>query len=285
MYRLVQFLKKYYTVFLFVLLELIAISYYMSSTSYAKAVMRASSVKMTSGVHGAFASVGDYFGLRRENKILLERLSEVQGELYKIRSAVTDTIGLSAINAPYVFTTAKVISNSIARQDNFFVINKGLRDGVEENMAVLSSNGSVAGFVNKCSDKYAVCVSVLNRDFKIGGQLKHSEYFGSVYWDGTNSRMMTLVDVPRYADVKVGDTLVSAYSLRFPPDTFIGTVASFKESKEGNYYEIKIRLGAPMTALSDVVLVKYDDYAELDALGGGKFADSMAVNVKTDIVK
>lgn len=285
MYRLVRFLKKYYIVFLFLLLEIGAISYYTSSTSYTRAAMRASSVRIIGGVQGTFSSVGNYFGLRRENKILLGRLSELQGEIYRLRSVVTDTAALSAARNPYYFTTAKVVSNSIARQDNFFVIDKGLRDGLEENMAVLSSDGSVAGFVSKCSEQYAVCVSALNRDFKIGGQFKNSEYFGSVYWDGTDARMMTLVDVPRYAQVKVGDTLVSAYSLRFPPNTFIGTVSSFKASREGNYYEIKVRLGARMSALSDVILVKYNDYAELDALAGGKFADSTAVNVNTDAVK
>lgn len=282
MYKLVQFLKKYYIVFLFLLLEMGTISYYASSTSYTRAALRASSGVVVGGAQGVFTSIGDYFGLKRENQILLDRLSAAQTELYKLRSAV-DTVAVSGSTPPYYFTTAKVISNSIARQDNFFVINKGLRDGVEENMAVLSSGGSVAGFVSKCSDKYSVCVSVLNRDFKIGGQFKGSEYFGSVYWDGTDARMMTLVDVPRYAKVKVGDTLLSAYSLRFPPNTFIGTVASFKEAKEGNYYEVKVRLGARMSALSDVILIKYDDYEELDALAGGKFSDSAAVDIKTDI--
>jgi rod shape-determining protein MreC len=174
----------------------------------------------------------------------------------------------------YLFGTAKVVSNSIARQDNFFVIDKGTADGIEENMAVLSPEGAVAGYVRRHSDHYAVCMSVLNGSFSIGGRLKGSEYFGSVYWDGTDPREMTMVDIPRYADVKRGDSVLSAYSLRFPPDCFIGTVASVSESPDGIYHVIKIRLGAKMNALSDVLLVKYTDYEELETLAGEHFSDA-----------
>ena len=151
---------------------------------------------------------------------------------------------------------------------------KGTADGIEENMAVLSPEGAVAGYVRRHSDHYAVCMSVLNGSFSIGGRLKGSEYFGSVYWDGTDPREMTMVDIPRYADVKRGDTVLSAYSLRFPPDCFIGTVASVSESPDGIYHVIKIRLGAKMNALSNVLLVKYTDYEELETLAGEHFSDA-----------
>lgn len=289
MRRLVQFFKKYYIILLFVLLEAGAISYYSDSTSYSRATLLATSNKITGGIRKSFASVGDYFTLRRDNRILLERLATTESELTaikgyiastapaidtaRLRAALDSTQVLSVVEK-YLFSTAKVISNSIARQDNFFIIDKGLRDGVEENMAVVSSDGSVAGYVRRCSDKYAVCMSVLNRDFRIGGKLKNSEYFGSIYWDGTNYREMVMSDVPRYASVSKGDTLLSVYSSRFPPDLFIGTVASVNESEDGTYHIIKIRLGAHMNALSDVLLVKYSDYAELDTLAGEHFPDS-----------
>ena len=272
MYRLVQFFKKYSSVLLFIILEAGAIGYYASSTSYTRATLLASSNKVTAGIHGIFSSIGDYFTLGRENRMLMERLAETE-TLLSALSTARDTATIPVAEPAYYYSTATVISNSIARQDNFFVINKGTRDGVEENMAILSADGSVAGYVRKCSDKFAVCMSALNRDFRIGGQLKGSEYFGSVYWDGTDAREMTMEDSPTYADVSVGDTLLSAYSSRVPPDTFIGTVSSVKESEDGTYYILRIRLGARMNALGNVLLVKYTDYEELETLAGEYFAD------------
>ena len=47
-------------------------------------------------------------------------------------------------------------------------------------------------------------MSVLNGSFSIGGRLKGSEYFGSVYWDGTDPREMTMVDIPPLRGCQTG---------------------------------------------------------------------------------
>lgn len=275
MYRLILFFRKYYAVLLFILLEAGAISYYAHATSYTRATLLAASNRATAGLHEGFASVGDYFTLRRDNLRLLDRIAELESRQADMLPAA-DSLAIDSLTAssPYFYTTARVISNSIARQENFFIIDKGLRDGIEENMGVLTPDGAVAGYVRQCSDKYTVCVSVLNRAFSIGGRFLHNEYFGSVGWDGTDPRFVTLTDIPRYAEVAVGDTVVSAYSLRFPADRFIGTVAGISSSEDGTTHVIRLRLGARMHALSHVVLVRFADYDELDQLAGSYFTDT-----------
>ena len=203
------------------------------ATSYSRATLLAATTRATAGLHKLFASTGDYFSLRRDNLRLLEQIARL--ETQQAARPVADSVTVDSLTAasPYYFTTARIISNSIARQENFFVIDKGSLEGVEENMGVLTPDGAVAGYVRQCSDRYAVCVSVLNRAFTIGGRFLHNEYFGSVGWDGTDARFVTLTDIPRYAEVSVGDTVVSAYSLRFPPDRFIGTVAGVEASEDG----------------------------------------------------
>lgn len=277
MYRLAEFIKRYYTVFLFIVLETAAIAFYARSTSYTRATLLMTANKATHGISSALASVADYFSLGRDNRMLLERLATMETRLAAAQEALAaadSTVTTDVWEQKYTYIPARVVSNSIARQDNFFVIDRGLRGGVEENMAVLSANGAVAGYVRDCSDNYAVCMSVLNSNFSIGGRLQGSDYFGSVQWDGTDPRQMTLLDIPRYAPVEVGDSVLSAYSLRFPPDCFIGTVASMKESEDGTAYILKIKLGARMNALSNVLLVKFSDYEELDLLSGEYFNDA-----------
>lgn len=277
MYRLAKFIKRYSTLFLFIVLEAAAIGFYAHATSYTRATLLRTASQVTGGVSSLLTSAGRYLSLGRDNRVLLERLAGVETELSAARAALyaADSVGVDAsYEQKYSYTPARVISNSIARQDNFFVIDKGTRDGIEENMAVLSANGSVAGYVRSCSDRYAVCMSILNRGFSIGGRLQGSDYFGSVQWDGTDPRVMTMLDIPRYAPVAVGDSVLSAYSLRFPSDCFIGTVASVKESDDGTAYILKIATGARMNALSDVILVKFSDYDELNTLAGEYFNDA-----------
>lgn len=274
MYRLVRFFKRYYAVFLFVLLEAGAISYYANSTSYTRATLARRRRTGDRGNRGLLRLGGRLLFAAAAKTPCCSNASPKPRPDYMPPYPQAIHWAARTDGMKYLFGTAKVVSNSIARQDNFFVIDKGTADGIEENMAVLSPEGAVAGYVRRHSDHYAVCMSVLNGSFSIGGRLKGSEYFGSVYWDGTDPREMTMVDIPRYADVKRGDSVLSAYSLRFPPDCFIGTVASVSESPDGIYHVIKIRLGAKMNALSDVLLVKYTDYEELETLAGEHFSDA-----------
>ena len=271
MYKLIQFLKRYYVLFIFIVLEAMAINYYASSTSYSRAKLISASNNIMGAVHSVFAWVGDYFTLSRDNKLLIERLAAAENELavYKAAEVVVPDHEASQ----YYYTTAKIISNSIARQDNFIIINKGTRHGIQEDMTILSVDGSVVGYVQKCSDNYSVCVSILNSKFSVGGKLKGKEYFGSVVWDGVSPRSVTLKDIPRYAPVQVGDTVQTIHSDRFPPDSFIGVVTSFEEAEDGVDYDVKVRPGVSMTSLSDVMVIYYKGTQELNELGGEYFID------------
>ncbi len=265
MLRLVGFLKRYYVVFLFVVLEGIAVNYYVNSTGYTRAAMLNASGRITHGIDGFFTSIGDYFRLRRQNEVLAGELAEALDRLDRYKTAEGLLSAEHAENT-YFYSTAGVVSNSVNRQRNYFIIDRGSLDGVEDNMAVLSTSGAVAGYVQSCSPNYAVCMSVLNLDFRIGGRLKEKDYFGSIYWDGVSPRYATLSDIPRYAPVAKGDTILSAYSLRFPQDSYIGVVDDYELSDDGTYFKIKIRLGVDMYSLSDVMLIKYSDSEEVEQL-------------------
>ena len=81
MYKLVQFFRKYYPIFLFVLLEVLAINFYAGSTSHTRATLVATTGKVTGWIYSVASSVGDYFSLRRDNKVLLERLAAAENRV------------------------------------------------------------------------------------------------------------------------------------------------------------------------------------------------------------
>ena len=206
-----------------------------------------------------------------ENRRMLENLVREYRQLTGIDIPADSA---DDISGRFRFTHARAVKVSRNKQHNYLILDKGTDDGIEENMGVLSADGAVVGYVHSCSEGYSACVSILNRSFSVGGRLGGSEYFGSVYWNGTDPREVILGDIPRYADVAVGDTVRSAYSLRFPSGCLIGTVSSIDSSNDGVYYMLRIRLGARMNALSDVMLVRFTDYDELNGLAGEHFADN-----------
>lgn len=266
MYKLVLLLKRVAAPLLFVIVEVVALSFYTSSTSFTRARLLSVSNSVTGAMNASLRSVGDYFGLRRENEVLADRVVELEQQLARY-VASPEVVELSSDEiSPYLFTTARVVRNTVFGQDNFFTIDKGLRDDVEANMAVLTPEGYVAGYVIDCSERYSVCMSMANTAFTMGGKARGSEYMGSVEWSGDDYRRVSLTDVPHYAAFKPGDTIVSTVSYRFPPDRVVGIVEKFEPTEDKMNSEVVIRLAADLSKLDRVLVVKYLDGEELHQL-------------------
>lgn len=266
MYKLVLLLKRVAAPLLFLVVEIVALSYYTSSTSFTRARLLSVSNNVVGSMNASMRGVSDYFSLRGENRMLTDRVVELEQQLARY-AASEEVVKLSEDEiSPYLFTTATVVRNSVFGQANFFTINKGLRDDIEANMAVLTPEGYVAGYVVDCSERYSVCMSMANTGFTMGGKARGSEYMGSVAWDGGDYRRVKLTDVPYYAAFKAGDTIVSTVSYRFPPDRVVGVVERFEATEDKMNSEVVVRLAADLSRLDKVLVVKYLDGEELHQL-------------------
>ena len=256
---------------LFVLIEGAAIHFYAHSTSFTQARQLTGSNRIARGVHGFFSGIRRYFTLGRENRILLDRIATLEEQLAGYRAAGDSLLFArymeGADKGPYRLVTARAISNSVNRSRNFITLDKGRRDGVVPDMAVLSADGAMVGYVATCSDRYAVAVSALNTSFRASGKIAGSDYFGSIHWDGTDRNTVTMTELSKYASPEPGDEVVSTgYSLYFPADVPIGRVESAELNENKTSYTVRIRLAADMTALGDVILVENRGLDELQSL-------------------
>ncbi|MDE6624241.1 MAG: rod shape-determining protein MreC [Alistipes sp.] len=276
MHKLFEFIRSIYVVVLFVLLEVLAVSYYARSTSYTRARLLARSNHVVGGVHGVLAGVRRYFVLGRENRDLLERVAELTERLARYEEAETAAafderlaeIGESRLRV----MNAAVIANTVNRAQNLIVLNRGRRDGVTDGMAVLSPSGAMVGYVADCTDRYAVAISVLNTSFRASGKLADSEYFGSIYWDGSDPHAVTMGELSKYAEPQPGQQVVTTgFSLYFPEGVTIGEVESAELNETRTAYTVRVRLAAHISQLSDVLLVENRDLYEIqDLLGSEK---------------
>jgi len=96
----------------------------------------------------------------------------------------------------------------------------------------------------------------LNSRLKISGKLKESGHFGSVSWDGTDSRYVNLSEIPLHATVKPGDLIVtSGYSAIFPEGIPIGTVDEVEAEEGESFFRIRVKLAVDFKRLSYVEVV------------------------------
>lgn len=268
MRKLFEFIRSVYVVVLFVVLEAVAISYYARSSYYTQARLLSRSNQVVGSVHGLFAGIGHYFTLGRENRMLLARVTQLEERLAQYEEAATaerlDGYMQDIGESKYRFATASVVANTVNRTRNLITLNRGHRDGIVEEMAVLSPDGAMAGYVVACTERYSVAMSVLNTSFRASGKLADSEYYGSIYWDGLDPDVVVLGELSKYADPKPGQEVVTTgFSQYFPADVLIGWVESASLNETRTAYTVRVRLAAEMSRLNEVVLVGNRDFYEI----------------------
>ena len=174
MYRLLEFLRSIYVALLFIIIEAVAIGYYARSSQFTQARILTQSNRLVGGIHGAFHNLKHFFTLPAENRQLLERVVSLENELSLYREQAVyhalDTLA-SPLAGPYQYTSARVVANSINKQENFITLNKGLDYDVSPEMAVITPAGEMVGYVASCSDRYSVAVSILNTSFRASGEV------------------------------------------------------------------------------------------------------------------
>jgi rod shape-determining protein MreC len=249
---------------LFLLLLGISLMLTIQSHSYHRSEVISSANYVTGGVYEQVNSVEEYFNLKTENKKLAGENARLRMLLFnKVDSTQTpifsDVQGVPSANV----ILSKVINNTYNTRENYLTINSGLLDGVKQDMGVINSEG-IVGIIDRTSKNYATVASVLNIKSQINAKVKKSNHFGSLIWDGKNAGFVQLIDVPRLASVRKGDTIVTGgESVIFPENINIGTIDKVFINNENNYYTINVRLFNDMTNLGHVYIIKNRDTQEI----------------------
>jgi rod shape-determining protein MreC len=199
----------------------------------------------------------NYFNLRTANENLAQQNVQLRNkldQLIKRDTSVFHPVSDSVYNQQFRYMSAEVINNSISRQKNFFTVDKGTKQGITPDMAVVTGN-SVAGIIVGCSENYSLAMSLLNIDFKISARIKSNGYFGSLNWDGRNYRTAVLSEIPQHVRINVGDTIeTTGYSAVIPEGIMIGTIKEFKKAG-GDFYNIRILLETDFRRLQFVDVI------------------------------
>ena len=278
MYRLLYFIKKTYVAIIFIVLEIVAIRAYAHSTPYTQSRLLGLSNRVFGSVYDAMDNMSYYFSLHKENVRLTARIAELENELDACREMLPERADSVAESMhKYEYIAAGVISNSINRPQNFITLDKGFNDGVNIEMAVLSPEGFVVGYVVNCSENYSVAMTLLNTDMRASGRLLSDGSAGSVHWSGGDPAVVDFDDVSKYASLKEGEIVVTTgFSHYFPEGLTIGTVESFEMNASQTTFCARVRLAADMARLHNVLLVNNraaDEVRALEAMprpaGGG----------------
>jgi len=258
MRNLILFIWKYYFYFTFLLLEIFCFYLVVNNNYYQRASFINSSNTVAANILRLSKNIKDYFYLKEQNEILAKENAQLRTHSFisfsktvNDRFVVNDTI----YRQKYIYTSCKVVNNSINRRNNFLTLNKGYNQGIKHDMAVITSTG-VVGIVKDVSPNFCTVMSLLHSKTVISSKIKANGFFGPLTWDGENSNYATLNDIPTHVHLSRGDTVVtSAYSLSFPENIMVGTIESFERKRDEFFYTVKIKLSTDFKKLSYVYVV------------------------------
>ncbi len=212
MRSLFRFLLRNYFLMMFLALEAISFTLMVSLNNYQRVAFLNSSNDMFGTVYERFSNLDDYFSLSRTNARIAAENASLRRQLYfRIQNQENYPINRpDTVEAPaYVFTSAKVISNSTNKQFNYITLNKGSRHGMKSDMGIMNSEG-VVGVITNVSLNYSTGLSVLNKRMSIPAKITKDNYFGALVWDGEHFNSADLKEIPYHVIVNVGDTVVTS---------------------------------------------------------------------------
>lgn len=271
MRNLIRFLSNYSFFFIFLLFELVCFYLLLRYNHFQQSSFLNSANALTANIYSSYSELTDYLNLKEvnrelaeENQLLRERQIMAYQKLFGPNYMLHDTL----YQQKYLYTKAKVINNSVNKQNNYLTLNIGKLNGIEKGMGVLGPTG-VVGIITQSSNHYSTVLSLLHREARIGSKLKGSNYFGSLQWDGGSAESGILTDIPNHVAISIGDTVVSSgFSSIFPADIPLAVITAFEKPEGENFYDIQVDFTTNFRNLGYVYVVKNIHKFEIDALKG-----------------
>ena len=214
----------------------------------------------TSVIEGVQHGWQNYFALqqvRRENEQLRHENGQLQVQLQQERALSTQTRSLQQLlelrqRTTLSTTAASVIAGGASPDFRTFTIDKGTRDGLRPDMAVIAPTG-VVGRIIMPSARASKVQLLIDRNAAAGAIVERSRAQGVVL--GTGGDKLKFEYVPGAADVQVGDRVVtSGIDGIYPKGFAIGQIESIHKGA-GVFSAIVVKPVVEFSSLEEVLVV------------------------------
>lgn len=269
MWSLLRFIKRYYHIFLFILLEGISV-YFITLNSYRQGSSITSLANNISGtLYNSIDGISSYFYLKNTNADLVKENIRLRQMLSTSFVRIINTVHQkedTVYKQMYSYVDVRVISKTVTKRNNYFMLNKGSYSGIEKDMGIIAPNG-VVGVVVKTTENFSLVMSVLHQDSKLNVRNERTKTTGTLVWDGHHYAIGQIIDMPSSIAVKKGDTIVtSGFSRNFPEGIPVGRVKSYTKDKGTGFYNINIEFFTDYNKLDYVYAIKNFFKIEQDRL-------------------
>ena len=195
-------------------------------------------------------------GVRQENRELRDQIEQLQIEQVRMKQDADQAHRLQALLAfkeQFIAKTlaAQVIGSSGSEQSRTVTIDRGSRDGIQPDMAVISATG-VVGKVISVFKSTAQVLLINDQQSGVGTILEQSRLQGVL--KGKSSGQLVIDKIMTDEEVKPGDrVLTSGGDQIFPKGLIIGNVDKIEKGPE--FLQVTVRPTAALNRLEEVLVI------------------------------
>ncbi len=266
---LINYIVKNNSLFLFLLLEGIALYLVVQYNRHPNQIWFSTTGVFSGALMEKYDEAKQFVYLSEVAKELADNNAKLYEKLDASRFdnlVVIDSANVDVFKQQYTFMSAKVVDNSINLNNNTIRLNRGRKHGIKPHSGVIGNNG-IVGIITDVSENYSIALSLLHRQTNISCALSKNGYFGALRWESNNPQKMILNDIPKHADVAVGDSIVtSGYSDMFPGGVYVGAIDSIWVRPGSGAYKIQVHLSNDLSRLQYAYIVSNLMKEEIETL-------------------
>ena len=201
-------------------------------------------------------------GAAERNQALEEEVARLESEVIQLNEYKLENQRLSELlnykqvmNLQYRFIAASVVGRDPGNVFGTITLNRGSRDGVEENMTALTPQGLVGRVVSVSA---STCEVLLLTDPRsgVGSLVQDTRTPGIVEGTAVSAGMARMIHIPRDALVEDGQAVVtSGIGSIFPKGIPVGVISGVRDEPTGLFKSAEIRPFANLDRLEEVLIV------------------------------
>ena len=176
--------------------------------------------------------------VRDENVELRMKLAEQEAKIRKFDEIQKENIDLRAMfqykdrHSEYEYVGTNVINRSVSPLSPSYTLDKGLRDGIQRGMVVITYEG-LAGQITEVYEHHSILETISSENVKVSVVSAGRKEFEGILSGTTilgRSNMAVITEMSLEAVIQSGDDIVtSGIGGFYPPDIYVGTIETVGE--------------------------------------------------------
>jgi len=191
--------------------------------------------------------------LRQENQELEAEISQLK-EVEKENRALRQGLKISRKDQN-IIEIASVVGKDIQESQNWILIDKGTKQGIEKNMALISEDMALVGKIAEVMSDFSKAMLITNKESIVAALAEKNRSEGLVKKEEKGKLFMDFI--PRSEKLEIGERIItSGMDNIYPKGILIGKIENIDLSQNQLFQKITITPAVDFSKLEEVFIVK-----------------------------